>query len=125
MSKEVEGEDITSGSTNGKGKIKMTYEENDAVREVKVVLEVEVKKYVDTKNDIPYELMQNVIERFQYFEEDYNRTKKELLLSNSSVVKLEKLIELIGIVGTISVENEDCLDKILEVLTNQINSIKS
>lgn len=122
MSKAVEGEGITRSSTNWKGKIKMTKEERNAVKEVEVVLGVKIEKYLEEKKDIPYEVMEEVVKKILEIEADYNKTKKELLFCNSSAVKLERLLEIIGTVSTISVEDEESLDKTLDVLDKILNS---
>lgn len=103
----------------------MTKEEKRAVKEVEVVLGVKIERYLDQKQDVPYEVMEKVVKKIMEIEEDYNKTKKDLLLSNFSAVKLEQLLELIGTVSTISVEDEEYLDKTIEVLNNHITSIKN
>lgn len=95
----------------------MTKEEICVVKEVKVVPKI-LREYIRDKKDIPYEVVKDVVQKLEKFEEDYNKTINELLLSNSLVVKFEQLIELIGTVGTISIEDEETLDKTITVLTN-------
>lgn len=93
----------------------MTKDENKVVKEVKVVLEV-LKEYFENKRDVPYAVLEEVFEKLLAVEEDYNKTIKDLLASNSLVVKYEQLLELIGIVSTISVEDELQMDDALITL---------
>ena len=90
----------------------ITKDENKAVKEVRVVLEV-LKEYVESKKDVPYAVLDEVFKKLLAVEEDYDKTIRDLLASNSLVVKYEKLLELIGIVSTISVEDEPEMDNIL------------
>lgn len=90
----------------------ITKDENKAVKEVRVVLEV-LKEYVESKKDVPYAVLDEVFKKLLAVEEDYDKTIKDLLASNSLVVKYEQLLELIGIVSTISVEDEPEMDNIL------------
>lgn len=101
----------------------MTKEEFKAVNEVKVVLEV-LSGYIDRKENISNEVLKDVVNKLNQAEEDYNKTINELLLCNSLVVKYEQLIELIGTLGTISVEDEAKLDKTITILGDCINTIK-
>ena len=71
----------------------MTKEELNAVKEVEVVLGVKIEEYLEKKQDVPYEVLEEVVKKFLEINEDYNKTKKELLLINSSAVKLEQLLE--------------------------------
>ena len=50
-------------------------------------------------------------------EEDYNKTINDLLLSNSLVVKMEKVLELIGTLSASSVENEEKMDTAIKLLS--------
>ncbi len=93
----------------------ITKDENKAVKEVKVVLEV-LKEYFESKSDVPYAVLNEVFKKLLAVEEDYDKTIKDLLASNSLVVKYEQLLELIGIVSTISVEDELQMDEILSTL---------
>lgn len=68
--------------------------------------------------------MKDVVNKLKEIEEDYNKTINELLLSNALVVKFEQLIELIGTVGTISVEDDKKLDKTITILSNCVDAIK-
>ena len=101
----------------------MTKEEIKAVNEVKVVLEV-LNAYIDRKENISNEVLKDVVNKLNQAEKDYNRTINELLLCNSLVVKYEQLIELIGTLGTISVEDEAKLDKTVTVLSDCIKTIE-
>ena len=127
MSKEYEGEGITKCSTNWKGKkIKMIKDERNevnAVKEVEVVLAV-FKEYLDKKEDMPYEVMKCVVQKLYDIEKDYDAAVKENSASNSLIIKLERLYEVIGTIGTISIEDEDKLDKTLNILGDYVKSIK-
>ena len=101
----------------------MTKEELNAVKEVEVVLGVKIEEYLEKKQDVPYEVLEEVVKKFLEINEDYNKTKKELLLINSSAVKLEQLLELIGTVSTISVEDEEYLDKVIEIFNKKATSM--
>lgn len=101
----------------------MKNKKNLAVKDVEVVLGV-LNKYLNSRGDMPYEVLQDVVIMLAKVKEDYDKTIKELLLSNSLVVKMEKFIEVIGAVGTISVEDEDKLDQSLDVLKNHLSKIK-
>lgn len=104
----------------------MTKEEVRAVNEVKVVKEVVevMNEYINSKKDIPYERIISIVEQLKKVEEDYKNIINELLLSNALMVKFEQLIELIGTVGTISIENEETLDNTITILNNCIYSSK-
>ena len=95
-----------------------------AVKEVEVVLGV-LKKYYGTNKNIPDAVIEDLINRLMEIEKDYEKTIDELLCSSSLVVKKEKLIEIIVTVGTISVEDEDKMDKTIDILNKHINSIKN
>ena len=95
-----------------------------AVKEVEVVLGV-LKKYYGTNKNIPDAVIEDLINILMEIEKDYEKTIDELLCSSSLVVKMEKLIEIIGTVGTISVEDEDKMDKTIDILNKHINSIKN
>lgn len=108
----------------------MTNKKNLAVKEVEVVLEV-LKEYVNSKKDMPYEVLEkiknklmDVDQKLMVAEEDYNKTINELLLSNSLLLKFEQLFEMIGTIGTISVEEEDKLDELNTILKTGIDSMK-
>lgn len=95
----------------------MTKEEIKAVNEVKVVLEV-LSGYIDKEENISNEKLKYVVNRLKQVEEDYNKTINELLYCNSLVVKYERLMELIGTLGTFSVEDEAKLDTAITVLSD-------
>lgn len=109
----------------------MKNQKNKAVKEVKVVLEV-FEKYAVTKKNIPYENLKEAVNRLRraekelaFIEKEYYKTINELLLTNSLLTKFEQLCEMIGTLGTISVENEDKLDEIINVFQEGIKSIKN
>lgn len=93
----------------------MTKEKNKVVEEVKVVLEV-LKEYLENKSDVPFALLEEVFKTLSAVERDYDKTIKDLLVSNSLVVKYEQLLELIGIVSTISVEDEGKMEEIINTM---------
>lgn len=97
--------------------------EVNAVKEVEVVLAV-FKEYLDEKKDMPYEVIKDVVNKINSIGEDYKETIKELLNCNTLIVKIEKLYEIIGTIGTISVEDEAKLDKTLLVLKEYVKSIE-
>lgn len=109
----------------------MTNKKSKAVKEVKVVLEV-FEKYAVTKKDIPYEKLKETVDRLKkaeeelaFMEKEYYKTINELLLTNSLLTKFEQLCEMIGTIGTISVESEDKLDKTINILHEGIKSINN
>ena len=91
--------------------------------EVEVVLAV-VNEYLNEGKDIPCEVMKYVVQELNKLEENYNKTINDLMNCNSLVVKMEQLFNLIGTIGTISIEDEDKLDKTLFNLENYVKSIK-
>jgi len=98
-------------------------------KEVKVVREVEavkdiLTKYLLNQGDMPQDVVKEVFEKILIIEEDYNGTLKDFIECSSLVVKLERLFEVIGIINTISKEDEAVLDKTLLYLESYINSIK-
>lgn len=97
--------------------------EKIAVKDVEVVLEV-LKEYQLSKKDMPSAVVSSIVEKLNNIKEDYDKTIEELLESNSLAVKTEKLMGLIGTIGTISVTDEDKLDKALIILDNCVESIK-
>ena len=99
----------------------MIKEKNLAVKEVDVVLEV-LNKYYNEKKNIPYELLDSIISKIIVVKQDYDKTINELLSGNSLITKYEKLIELVGAVGTISVEDEEFLDKSLQQIDRLLRS---
>lgn len=99
----------------------MIKEKNLAVKEVDVVLEV-LMEYYNKKECMPYDVLKEVIKNIITIKQDYDKTINELLSSNSLISKYEKLMELVGAVGTISVEDEEFLDKSLGLMDNLIRS---
>lgn len=100
----------------------MIKEERNEVKEVEVVLAV-FKEYLEEEKDMPIEVMKYVVQKLNKIEENYNKTINDLLSYYSLVVKMEKLYEIIGTIGTISIEDEDKLDKTLETLSNYAKSL--
>jgi len=98
-------------------------EEVKVVREVKVVKKL-LKVYCSRKQDMPLAVVKDISKSFNKIEADYELTLKNFLECNSLVVKLERLFELIGIIGTISMEDEPMLDKTIICLENYVNSMK-
>lgn len=91
--------------------------------EVEVVLAV-FKEYLNEGKDMPCEVMKYVVQELCKLEENYNKTINDLMDCNSLVVKMEQLYNLIGTIGTISIEDEEKLDKTLANLENHVKSIK-
>ena len=91
--------------------------------EVEVVLAV-FKEYLNEGKDMPCEVMQYVVQELNKIEENYNKTINDLDFCNSLVVKMEQLFNLIGAIGTISIEDVEKLDKTLINLENHVKSIK-
>ena len=91
--------------------------------EVEVVLAV-VNEYLNEGKDIPCEVMKYVVQELNKLEENYNKTINDLMNCNSLVVKMEQLFNLIGTIGTISIEDEDKLDKTLFNLENYVKNGK-
>ena len=94
------------------------------VNEVEVVLAV-LGEYLDNGKDMPIEKMKYIVEKLNKIKEEYNKTINDLLNSYSLVVKMEKLYEIIGTIGTVSIEDEDKLDKTLEILGNYAKSLNN
>lgn len=92
--------------------------------EVEVVLAV-VKEYLNEEKAMPCEVMKYVVQELNKLEENYNKTINDLMNCNSLVVKMEQLFNLIGAIGTISIEDEDKLDKTLANLENYVKSIRN
>ena len=99
----------------------MIKEKNLAVKEVDVVLEV-LMEYYNKKESMPYHVLERVINNLITIKQDYDKTINELLSSNSLISKYEKLMELVGAVGTISIEDEEFLDKSIGLINNLIKS---
>ena len=91
--------------------------------EVEVVLVV-LKEYLEKGKDIPCEVVQYVVKELNKIEENYNKTINDLMDCNSLVVKMEQLFNLIGTLGTVSIEDVEKLDKTLINLENHVKSIK-
>lgn len=91
--------------------------------EVEVVLAV-LKEYLNDGKDIPCEVVQYVVKELNKIEENYNKTINDLMDCNSLVVKMEQLFNLIGTLGTVSIEDVEKLDKTLINLENHVKSIK-
>lgn len=91
--------------------------------EVEVVLAV-FKEYLNEGKDMPCEVMQYVVQELNKIEENYNKTINDLMDCNSLVVKIEQLFNLIGTLGTVSIEDVEKLDKTLINLENHVKSIK-
>ena len=92
-------------------------------KEVEVVLAV-LKEYLNEGKDMPCEVMQYVVQELNKLEENYNKTINDLMDCNSLVVKMEQLVNLIGAIGTISIEDSKKLDKTLVNLENHVKSIR-
>lgn len=91
--------------------------------EVEVVLAV-LKEYLNEGKDMPCEVVQYVVKELNKIEENYNKTINDLMDCNSLVVKMEQLFNLIGTLGTVSIEDVEKLDKTLINLENHVKSIK-
>lgn len=91
--------------------------------EVEVVLAV-LKEYLNEGKDMPCEVVQYVVKKLNKIEENYNKTINDLMDCNSLVVKMEQLFNLIGTLGTVSIEDVEKLDKTLINLENHVKSIK-
>ncbi len=102
----------------------MIKEMKNEVNEVEVVLAV-FGEYLDNGKNMPIEKMKYIVEKLNKIKEEYNKTINDLLNTYSLVVKMEKLYEIIGTIGTISIEDEDKLDKTLEILGNYVKSLNN
>ena len=91
--------------------------------EVEVVLAV-LKEYLNEGKDMPCEVVQYVVKELNKIEENYNKTINDLMDCNSLVVKMEQLFNLIGTLGTVSIEDVEKLDKTLINLENHVKYIK-
>lgn len=94
----------------------MANKEGNAVKEVEEVLEV-LNEYLNLQKDVPCFVVEKLINNLHKIEEDYNKTINDLLLSNSLVVKMEKVLELIGTLSASSVENEEKMDTAIKLLS--------
>ena len=102
----------------------MTKENIDAVKEVDVVLNV-VRKYLAGKQDMPVEVLGDVISSLEAVKEDYNKTINNLLVCNSLVVRLEKFKDIIGAISSISIEDEEKFDNIMTLLNDCLDSVNN
>ena len=91
--------------------------------EVEVVLAV-LKEYLNEGKDMPCEVVQYVVKELNKIEGNYNKTINDLMDCNSLVVKMEQLFNLIGTLGTVSIEDVEKLDKKLINLENHVKSIQ-
>lgn len=96
---------------------------------VKVVNEVdevvnEVQKHIDSKESMDYVALSILLEKLNVIIKDYKATSYDLLCTNSLAVKLEKLLNAVGIISTISIENEDVLDSSVKLLCDYVESIE-
>lgn len=105
-------------------KVNMIKENKNEVNEVEVVLAV-LKEYLNEEKDMPYEVIKHVVEKLNKIKEEYNKTINDLLSCYSLVVKMERLYEIIGTISTVSIEDEDNLDKTLEILSNYEKSLNN
>lgn len=102
----------------------MIKENKNEVNEVEVVLAV-FREYLDNGKDMPIETMKYVMTKLNKVKEEYNKTINDLSSYYSLVVKLEKLNEIIGTISTVSIEDEEKLDKTLEILGNYATSLNN
>ena len=90
----------------------MTKEEKDLIKEVDVVLEV-VEEYLKQEKDMPLNVVKDIAVKLATLREEYNKTLNDLLLSSSLEVRQERLLEIIGAISTISVEDEKKFEEII------------
>ena len=98
-------------------------EDYRVVKEVNDVLEV-MDGYNNIHKDISYKEWKKLYPRISKLLEDYKLMFQDLLDCNSSLMKLEKFVELIGIISTISTDDEDVMDKSLKVLNKYVQKIE-
>lgn len=103
--------------------MQMKKEDYRVVKEVNDVLEV-MAGYNSIHKDISYKEWKKIYPRISKLLEDYKLLFQDLLDCNSSLMKLEKFVELIGIISTISTEDEDIMDKSLKVLNKYVQKIE-
>ncbi len=103
--------------------MQMKKEDYRVVKEVNDVLEV-MTRYNNNQKDISYKEWKKLYPRISKLLEDYKLMFQDLLDCNSSLMKLEKFVELIGIISTISTGDEDVMDKSLKVLNKYIQKIE-
>lgn len=102
----------------------MKKEDYLVVKEVNDVLEV-MEQYKLSKKDIPYKEWKKIYPGVSKLLEDYKLVVHDLLDCNSSLMKLEKFIEVIGIISTISMEDEDIMDRTIKVLNKYAQKIET
>ena len=100
--------------------MQMKKEDYRVVKEVNDVLEV-MTRYNNNQKDISYKEWKKLYPRISKLLEDYKLMFQDLLDCNSSLMKLEKFVELIGIITT---GDEDVMDKSLKVLNKYIQKIE-
>lgn len=98
----------------------MTKEEKDLIKEVDVVLEV-VEEYLKQEKDMPLNVVKDIAVKLATLREEYNKTLNDLLLSSSLEVRQERLLEIIGAISTISVEDEKKFEEQISIINNCIN----
>lgn len=103
--------------------MQMKKEDYRVVKEANDVLEV-MTRYNNNQKDISYKEWKKLYPRISKLLEDYKLMFQDLLDCNSSLMKLEKFVELIGIISTISTGDEDVMDKSLKVLNKYIQKIE-
>ena len=101
----------------------MTKEEKDLIKEVDVVLEV-VEEYLKQEKDMPLNVVKDIAVKLATLREEYNKTLNDLLLSSSLEVRQERLLEIIGAISTISVEDEKKFEEQISIINDCINSLK-
>ncbi len=101
----------------------MTKEEKILIKEVDVVLEV-VEKYLKQGKDMPLNVVKDIAVKLSTLREEYSKTLNDLLLSSSLEVRQERLLEIIGAISTISVEDEKKFEKQISIINDCINSLK-
>lgn len=101
----------------------MTKEEKILIKEVDVILEV-VKEYLEQEKDMPLNVVKDVAVKLSSLRDEYKNTLNDLLLSSSLGVRQERLLEIIGTISTISVEDEKHFEEKISVINDCINSLK-
>ena len=92
------------------------------VKEVDEVLTV-VQKHIELKKSMNYKDLSMLLQKINVIIKDYKTTTQDLLCTSSLAVKLENLISAVGIIGTVSIEDEDILDNTLKLLSDYSDSI--
>lgn len=80
--------------------------------------------YLSVKKDFPLEELSKLVLYLQEIKKDYQSMIKSFRISNSSVVNMENLFELITILCQESNENSKFLESSINVLQNHVDSIK-